>query len=104
MALEYFYLDDLDSALKNVYEGRRIAEDLGIEFRLSFGYFAESLIREELNFRPRVATGNFYLGELHNNFGQKEEALRHLKTAVDMFEDMGVPYFIDKTKKLLAAA
>jgi hypothetical protein len=44
MALGYYYLNDLDSALKSVNEGRRIAEDLGGEFRLSYGYIAESLI------------------------------------------------------------
>jgi len=27
----YYYLNDLDSALKSVYDGRRIAEDLGID-------------------------------------------------------------------------
>jgi class 3 adenylate cyclase/tetratricopeptide (TPR) repeat protein len=165
MALGYYYLDDLDSAEKSVKEGRRIAEDLGIEFRLSYGYFAESLICfaqndmgkalnaaqtalrlacknvepmyealslfslgritgksvpsqfaaaqdsilkgmkicEELNYRPRVATGHFYLGELHKDCGQKEEALRYLEMAVNMFQEMGMPYFIDKAKELLAA-
>ena len=165
MALGYYYLNDLDSALKSVNEGRRIAEDLGVEFRLSYGYIAESLISfaqndmakalnaaqmalrlacknkepmyealalfsmgriagksdpgqfaaakdsiskgmeicKELNFRPRAATGHFYLGELHKNSGQKEEALRHLKSAGDMFQEMDMPYFIDRTKELLAA-
>jgi class 3 adenylate cyclase/tetratricopeptide (TPR) repeat protein len=165
MALGYYYLNDLDSALKSVNEGRRIAEDLGVEFRLSYGYFAESLISfaqndmakasnaahtalrlacknkepmyealawfslgritgkagpgqfaaaqnsiskgmeicKELNFRPRVATGHFYLAELHADDGQKEEALRHLHIAGDMFREMDMPYFIDKTKELLAA-
>jgi hypothetical protein len=61
------------------------------------------VICKELNFRPRAATGHFYLGELHKNSGQKEEALRHLKSAGDMFQEMGMPYFIDRTKELLAA-
>jgi len=166
MALGYYYLNDLDSALKSVYDGRRIAEDLGIEFRVSYGYFAESLICfaqnnmekalnaaqtalrlacknkepmyealalfslgritgksdrgqfaeakdsilkgmgicEELNFRPRLATGRYFLGELHNDLGQKEEALQHFKMAAAMFREMDMPYFIDKTNQLLAAS
>jgi hypothetical protein len=60
-------------------------------------------ICEELNYRPRVATGHFYLGELHKDCGQKEEALRYLEMAVNMFQEMGMPYFIDKAKELLAA-
>ena len=60
-------------------------------------------ICKELNFRPRAATGRFYLGKPHKNSGQKREALRHLKSAGDMFQEMDMPYFIDRTKELLAA-
>lgn len=60
-------------------------------------------ICKELNFRPRAATGHFYLAELYASHDRKEEALQHLKIAGDMFREMDMPYFIDRTKELLAA-
>ncbi len=41
------------------------------------------------------------LGELYVNAGQKERALENLKKAEAMLQEMGIDYWLARTKKLL---
>ena len=58
-------------------------------------------ILEELKLQPYVSTGCLFLGELYADVGQREKALENLKTAEVMFQEMGMDYYLAKTKKVL---
>jgi len=56
------------------------------------------LIEGEL--KPLSSQGYLYLGNLYNDMGRKEEALEHLKKAEGMFQEMGMEYWLNRTKKV----
>ncbi|HXX33849.1 MAG TPA: AAA family ATPase, partial [Thermodesulfobacteriota bacterium] len=58
-------------------------------------------ILEELEVKPYNAQGYLFLGELYAERGQKEKALKNLKKAEAMFQEMGMDYWLARTKKLL---
>jgi tetratricopeptide (TPR) repeat protein len=58
-------------------------------------------ILDELKLKPDYAKGYFDLGELYANAGQKEKALENLKRAESMFQDMGMDYWLTRTRELL---
>jgi hypothetical protein len=58
-------------------------------------------IVDELGARPFYAQGCFYLGDLYADAGQKEKAIENLKEAEAMFQEMGMDYWLARTKKLL---
>jgi len=58
-------------------------------------------ILEELELKPSYAQGYLFLGELYADAGQKEKALKNLKKAEAMFQEMGMDYWLARTKKLL---
>jgi hypothetical protein len=57
-------------------------------------------ILEELKTQPYVSTGYLWLGELNADMGQREKALENLKTAEAMFKEMGMDYWLAKTKEV----
>jgi class 3 adenylate cyclase/tetratricopeptide (TPR) repeat protein len=57
---------------------------------------------DELKFRPWSRQGLFYLGELYADTGQKEKAIETLKKAEAEFKDMGIDYWLRKTREVLA--
>jgi tetratricopeptide (TPR) repeat protein len=57
---------------------------------------------QKLEHRPRYATGIFHLGELYANAGQKEKAMENLKEAEGMFQEMGMDYWLNRTRQILA--
>jgi tetratricopeptide (TPR) repeat protein len=57
---------------------------------------------EELKLRPWVSQGYFFLGELYTDSGQKEKALENLTKAETEFKDMGMDYWLNKTREVLA--
>ena len=69
---------------------------------------AENQIREgmnildELRFRPFYSVGHFYLGELYADKRREPEALENLKKAESMFQEMGMDYWLGKTREVLA--
>jgi hypothetical protein len=58
-------------------------------------------ILDELEEKPFYAQGYLSLGELYADSGQKEKALENLKKAEAMFQEMGMDYWLARTKKLL---
>jgi len=58
-------------------------------------------ILDELGTKPYYAQGHLFLGELYADGGQKEKALGNLKKAEAMFQEMGMDYWLARTKKLL---
>ena len=59
-------------------------------------------ILDELKMKPSCAGGYLALGELYANAGQKEKALESLKKAESMFQEMGMDYWLGRTRKVLA--
>jgi tetratricopeptide (TPR) repeat protein len=58
-------------------------------------------ILDDLKIKPNYASGYLSLGELYANAGQKEKALENLKKAESMYQEMGMDYYLARTKKLL---
>jgi class 3 adenylate cyclase/tetratricopeptide (TPR) repeat protein len=58
---------------------------------------------DELGMKPYYASGHLALGELYADGGQKEKALEHLRKAEAMYEEMGMDYWLARTKQLLAS-
>ncbi len=57
---------------------------------------------EELNLKPHFYQGYLFLGELYADNGQKKDALEYLKKAEDNFREMGMDYWLARTRELLA--
>ena len=58
-------------------------------------------ILKELNLRPSLSQGYFFLGELYANTGRKDEALRNLNKALSMCQEMGIRYLSEKIQEVL---
>jgi tetratricopeptide (TPR) repeat protein len=56
---------------------------------------------DELKLRPFSAQGRLFLGELHNDKGKSEKALENLRKAEEMFQAMGMDYWLTKTREVL---
>ena len=66
----------------------------------------ESLLKgikicEELRIKPWYSVGYLYLGEVYTDIGQKDKALETLKKAEGMFKEMGMDYWLARTKEAL---
>jgi tetratricopeptide (TPR) repeat protein len=53
--------------------------------------------------KPNYAIGLLYLGEIYAEAGQPEAALENLKKAENLFQEMGMVYWPDKAREILAA-
>ena len=58
-------------------------------------------IFEELKLTPALSNGQFFLGELYENTGRKDEALTNLNKALSMCQEMGIEYWPDKIQEVL---
>lgn len=58
-------------------------------------------ILDNLKYKPFVARGYFYFGELYADVGQKEKALGSLRKAEEMFREMGMDHYLTKTQEVL---
>ena len=58
-------------------------------------------ILEESKIQPYVSTGYLYLGELYTDMGQREKALENLNKAEKMFREMGMDYWLAKTREIM---
>jgi tetratricopeptide (TPR) repeat protein len=65
-------------------------------------YILEGIsILNELKMRPGSARGYLFLGELYADRRREEKALKNLKTAEGMFKEMGMDYWLKKTREVL---
>jgi hypothetical protein len=55
----------------------------------------------DMNIKPWRSEGHLYLGELYADTGKREKALKNLKTAEGMFQEMGMDYWLSKTREIL---
>jgi len=58
-------------------------------------------ILTEKELKPWGSQGYLYLGDLYNDMGRKEEALEYLKKAEAMFQEMGMEYWLNRTREVL---
>ena len=58
-------------------------------------------ISETLKLRPIYSVGYLNLGELCADSGQREKALENLKKAERMFKEMGMDYWLAKTREVM---
>ena len=56
----------------------------------------------ELGMKPFEMVGYLYLGELFNDANEREKALEILKRAEKAFQEMGMDYWLSRTRKVLA--
>jgi class 3 adenylate cyclase/tetratricopeptide (TPR) repeat protein len=66
--------------------------------------FGQSLsLAETLNMRPLAAKVHHRLGEMAASEGMVEKAARHLQTAIDAYEHMGIHNSMEQASRMLAA-
>jgi tetratricopeptide (TPR) repeat protein len=58
-------------------------------------------ILKPLQLKPLYADGYLALGEIYADIGQPEQALEYLKNAERMFDEMGMDYWLAKTREIL---
>jgi class 3 adenylate cyclase/tetratricopeptide (TPR) repeat protein len=58
-------------------------------------------LAEELGMRPLVAHCHLGLGKLHGRTGDRPKAREHLSTAVTMYGEMGMAYWLEKAEREL---
>jgi tetratricopeptide (TPR) repeat protein len=82
--------------------GRVLAESESRKFEKSEEYILEGIkLLDELQIKPFSAQGSLFLGELHIQSGDKDRALEALKTAEQSFQEMGMDYWLGKTREML---
>jgi hypothetical protein len=58
-------------------------------------------ILNDLQAKPFYSQGRLFLGEFYLDTGQKEKALENLKEAEALYQEMGMDYWVDRTRGLL---
>jgi tetratricopeptide (TPR) repeat protein len=58
-------------------------------------------ILDEMNVKPWCSEGYLLLGELYADTGKREKALENLKKAERMFQEMGMDYWVARTKEVM---
>jgi hypothetical protein len=53
---------------------------------------------EELGMRPLLAHCHLGLGKLTQRTGKREQAREHLTTAIRMYREMEMPFWLEKAK------
>ena len=56
-------------------------------------------IFEALEIMPFTTLGYLYIGELYSKIRGRKKAAKNLKKAADLFQEMGMDYWLEKTKK-----
>jgi tetratricopeptide (TPR) repeat protein len=74
--------------------------------KLRFGKGKECILQgikilSELKLKPFYAQGYQFLGVLYADMGQQDKALDNLKKADEMFREMGMDYWLEKTQEVL---
>jgi hypothetical protein len=65
-------------------------------------YFEQGIsMLEEMSLRPSYSLGYHWRGEFYSNIGRKDHAFNDLKKAESMFHEMGMDYWLDRTREVL---
>jgi tetratricopeptide (TPR) repeat protein len=129
-SLYYFYMGEIDLASCDWESARRCADE-GLKLAQTHGekegegwlscilgralakadpsqaargeeYILQGIkILDELKVRPYSSQGYLYLGEFYADMGQRENALKSLRKAEGMFQEMGMEYWLVKAQKIL---
>jgi tetratricopeptide (TPR) repeat protein len=63
------------------------------------GYYREALaLAGELGMRPLVAHCHLGLGKLDRRSGKREQAQEHLRTAMTMYREMGMRFWLEQAE------
>jgi tetratricopeptide (TPR) repeat protein len=82
--------------------GQILAKTSSIQIREAEEYIRRGIaLLEKINIRPHYSQGYFYLGKLYADTGQKAKAEENLKIAEEMFQEMGMNYWLAKTQEVL---
>ncbi len=63
--------------------------------------FTGMKIAEELKMKPNIALGFLILGEIYAHAGKKEKALKNLKKAESLYQEMGLNYALGEIREVL---
>ena len=118
-----FYSGDLARAIEQMEEAYRLAERnqekhnagksliwlgrlTGLEDSPNINKAIDHIQRglkilNDLETSPDVAISHLFLGELYWNLSNTDKASSHLKTASEMFEEMGMNNWLDKARAIL---
>jgi class 3 adenylate cyclase/tetratricopeptide (TPR) repeat protein len=67
------------------------------------GHYREALaLAGELGMRPLIARCHLGLGKLYQRTGQREQAQEHLTTAMTMYREMGMTYWLEQVEREMA--
>ena len=58
-------------------------------------------ILDKLKLKGLYSQGYLFLGELYVNSGQREKALENLEKVEEMFQEMGMDYWLARTQEVL---
>ena len=58
-------------------------------------------IFRELKLKPFYTQGHLFLGELYLKANEKQQAIKHLEKTEEMFHEMGMDYWLTKTREVL---
>ncbi|MCG6536505.1 MAG: hypothetical protein L7F78_17820, partial [Syntrophales bacterium LBB04] len=82
--------------------GRVLAKADPEQIEAAVGHIRQGIsLLEELGILPWSGLGYLWLGEVYAEAGRKEEARKNLKKAETMFREMGMDYWLDRTREIL---
>lgn len=88
--------------LAKICSGKILAESGLLQAAKAEASILEGIeIVTEFSMRPWRAQGHLYLGELYAGTGRTQLGIKNLKKAERMFEDMGMDYWVSKTRDVL---
>ncbi len=85
-----------------IFLGRILHQQDTSRFNQAERYILQGMTKmEELKSRPYLAIGYMFLGDLYVDMKQKNKALENIKIAKNMFMEMGIDYWLQRTQKVL---
>ncbi|PQP35187.1 hypothetical protein C6A37_03820, partial [Desulfobacteraceae bacterium SEEP-SAG9] len=87
--------------LANVWKGKILGKTDKMQSEKAEEHILQGInMLEELNLKPYYSEGYLYLGELYVNTGQEDEAIKYLNNAENNFREMGMDYWLAKTREI----
>ncbi len=83
--------------------GRMLGEQGPLNIDVAEQHIHRSIsMAEDMSLKPAIALGYLFRGEVFELAGRKEEAIENLKIAEKMGQDMGMGYWLTRTREALA--